>query len=154
MSSPARRERNRQRQIPRGVSSCFPPAVAIPLRPAFRRRIIRQLLEALVEAVEIGKGKRDLTGFVLRPSKPNHGLPRFTIIDTTLVQGQEPFTVREQRRLPADAKVSSVPSCQSRKVVNVSSSKSQMLMVDCMTRKIVDKIQLMLTTLKPFQCSM
>ncbi|KAE8786821.1 hypothetical protein D1007_39276 [Hordeum vulgare] len=79
--------------------------------------------EALVEAVGIGKGKRDLTGFVLRPSKPNHGLPRFTIIDTTLVQGQEPFTVREQRRLPADAKVCSVPSCQSRKVVNVSSSK-------------------------------
>ncbi|VAI91555.1 unnamed protein product [Triticum turgidum subsp. durum] len=56
------------------------------------------------------------------PLDGNQELPRFTIIDTTLVQGQEPFRVREMRRLPADAKVRSVPSRQSRKVVTVSSS--------------------------------
>uniref|UniRef100_A0A453STN8 SANT domain-containing protein n=1 Tax=Aegilops tauschii subsp. strangulata TaxID=200361 RepID=A0A453STN8_AEGTS len=56
------------------------------------------------------------------PLDGNQELPRFTIIDTTLVQGQEPFRIREMRRLPADAKVRSVPSRQSRKVVTVSSS--------------------------------
>ncbi|KAE8786266.1 hypothetical protein D1007_39870 [Hordeum vulgare] len=56
------------------------------------------------------------------PLDGNQELPRFTIIDTTLVQGQEPFRVRELRRLPADAKVRPVPSRQSRKVVTVSSS--------------------------------
>lgn len=33
-------------------------------------------------------------------------LPKFTIIDTSLVEGEEPFTVRELRKLPADANVS------------------------------------------------
>ncbi|CAM0909542.1 unnamed protein product [Alopecurus aequalis] len=59
------------------------------------------------------------------PLDGNQELPRYTIIDTTLVQGEEPWRVRELRRLPADAKIRSIPSRQSRNIVNVSSSEEQ-----------------------------
>lgn len=52
-------------------------------------------------------------------------VPKFTIIDTTLVQGEEPFCVRELRKLPADANVRFVPSRHSHSTVIVSSSEEQ-----------------------------
>ncbi|KAM0919717.1 hypothetical protein ACQ4PT_008019 [Festuca glaucescens] len=52
-------------------------------------------------------------------------LPKFTVIDTTLVQGEEPFRVRELRKLPADANVQFGPSCHSRSTVSFSSSDEQ-----------------------------
>ncbi|CAM0873162.1 unnamed protein product [Alopecurus aequalis] len=52
-------------------------------------------------------------------------LPKFTVIDTTLVQGEEPFRVRELRKLPADANVRFVPSHHSHKTVSFSSSEEQ-----------------------------
>jgi hypothetical protein len=52
-------------------------------------------------------------------------LPKFTVIDTTLVQGEEPFRVRELRKLPADANVRFGPSCHSGSTVSFSSSDEQ-----------------------------
>ncbi|KAG8097293.1 hypothetical protein GUJ93_ZPchr0013g34403 [Zizania palustris] len=55
----------------------------------------------------------------------HHEPPKFTIIDTSLVQGEEPSQVREIRNLPADANISFVPSHHSHKMVSVSSSYEQ-----------------------------
>jgi hypothetical protein len=52
-------------------------------------------------------------------------LPKFTVIDTTLVQGEEAFRVRELRNLPADANVRFVPSRHSHKTMCFSSSEEQ-----------------------------
>uniref|UniRef100_A0ACD5YL23 Uncharacterized protein n=1 Tax=Avena sativa TaxID=4498 RepID=A0ACD5YL23_AVESA len=52
-------------------------------------------------------------------------LPKFTVIDTTLVQGEEPFRVREMRKLPADANVRFVPSFDSHNTLSFSSSEEQ-----------------------------
>uniref|UniRef100_A0ACD6AQ60 Uncharacterized protein n=1 Tax=Avena sativa TaxID=4498 RepID=A0ACD6AQ60_AVESA len=59
------------------------------------------------------------------PLDGNRELPRYTIIDTTLVQDEEPLRVRELRRLPADAKIRSVPSRHSRNIVSITSSEEQ-----------------------------
>lgn len=50
-------------------------------------------------------------------------LPKFTIIDTTLVQGEEPFKVRELRNLPADANISF--ASRSNNMVSASSLEEQ-----------------------------
>ncbi|KAG8097286.1 hypothetical protein GUJ93_ZPchr0013g37897 [Zizania palustris] len=55
----------------------------------------------------------------------HHEPPKFTIIDTSLVQGEEPSQVREIRNLPVDANISFVPSHHSHKMVSVSSSYEQ-----------------------------
>ncbi|GJN31444.1 hypothetical protein PR202_gb19844 [Eleusine coracana subsp. coracana] len=148
--------------------------------------------EAFVEAVGIGKGKHDLTGFVTDQSKLNNPdlptgkdcsslasediikfltgdfrrtdpvlleleadgsengfpaekngcitdvklnqdstldgyqeLPKFTIIDTSLVDGEEPFKVRELRNLPADANVNFVLSDHLPNMASDSSSEEQ-----------------------------
>ncbi|GJN06022.1 hypothetical protein PR202_ga23707 [Eleusine coracana subsp. coracana] len=148
--------------------------------------------EAFVEAVGIGKGKHDLTGFVTDQSKPNNPdlptgkdcsslasediikfltgdfrrtdpvlleleadgiengfpaekngcitdvklnedspldgyqeLPKFTIIDTSLVEGEEPFKVRELRNLPADANVNFILSNHLPNMASDSSSEEQ-----------------------------
>ncbi|KAM0919716.1 hypothetical protein ACQ4PT_008018 [Festuca glaucescens] len=52
-------------------------------------------------------------------------LPKFTVIDTTLVQGEEPFRVRELRKLPAHANVRFGPSRHSHNTVSFSSSEEQ-----------------------------
>ncbi|KAM3228559.1 hypothetical protein ACQJBY_059916 [Aegilops geniculata] len=52
-------------------------------------------------------------------------LPKFTIIDTTLVQGEEPSRVRELRKLPPDVNVHFGPSRDSYNTVSVSSSEEQ-----------------------------
>jgi hypothetical protein len=52
-------------------------------------------------------------------------LPKFTVIDTTLVQGEEAFRVRELRNLPADANVRFGPSRHSHKTMSFSSSEEQ-----------------------------
>ncbi|KAL5209900.1 hypothetical protein ABZP36_005523 [Zizania latifolia] len=54
-----------------------------------------------------------------------HELPKFTIIDTSLVQGEEPSQVRELRNLPADANISFGPLHHSHKMASVSSSYEQ-----------------------------
>ncbi|KAG8063382.1 hypothetical protein GUJ93_ZPchr0003g18617 [Zizania palustris] len=54
-----------------------------------------------------------------------HELPKFTIIDTSLVPGEEPSQVRELRNLPADANISFGPLHHSHKMVSVSSSNEQ-----------------------------
>uniref|UniRef100_A0ACD5ZFV6 Uncharacterized protein n=1 Tax=Avena sativa TaxID=4498 RepID=A0ACD5ZFV6_AVESA len=59
------------------------------------------------------------------PLDGNRELPRYTIIDTTLVQDEEPLRVRELRRLPADGKIRSVPSRHSRNIVTITSSEEQ-----------------------------
>ncbi|XP_047086642.1 uncharacterized protein LOC124698167 [Lolium rigidum] len=69
------------------------------------------------------------------PLDGNQELPRYTIIDTTLVQGAEPLRVRELRRLPADAKIRPGTSRHSRNIVNVSSSEEQ----DVNDRLLVDQ---------------
>ncbi|CAN6289461.1 unnamed protein product [Urochloa humidicola] len=52
-------------------------------------------------------------------------LPRFTIIDTSLVEGEEPFNVRELRNLPADANISFVLSHHASNMVSYSSSEEE-----------------------------
>uniref|UniRef100_A0A0D9Z788 SANT domain-containing protein n=1 Tax=Oryza glumipatula TaxID=40148 RepID=A0A0D9Z788_9ORYZ len=51
-----------------------------------------------------------------------HELPKFTIIDTSLVQGEEPSQVRELRNLPADANISFGPLRHTHNMVSDSSS--------------------------------
>jgi hypothetical protein len=52
-------------------------------------------------------------------------LPKFTIIDTSLVEGEEPFNVRELRNLPADANISFVLSHHASNMVSYSSSEEE-----------------------------
>jgi len=52
-------------------------------------------------------------------------LPKFTIIDTSLVEGEEPFNVRELRNLPADANISFVLSRHASNMVSDSSSEDE-----------------------------
>ncbi|KAL6902160.1 hypothetical protein ACP4OV_005036 [Aristida adscensionis] len=53
-------------------------------------------------------------------------VPKFTIIDTTLVEGEEPYNVREMRSLPADANINFVlPHHHSSNMVSDSSSEEQ-----------------------------
>ncbi|TVU47062.1 hypothetical protein EJB05_06642 [Eragrostis curvula] len=52
-------------------------------------------------------------------------LPKFTIIDTTLVEGEEPFKVRDLRNLPADANINFVFPHHLSKTVSDSSSEEQ-----------------------------
>uniref|UniRef100_A0ACD5YLM7 Uncharacterized protein n=1 Tax=Avena sativa TaxID=4498 RepID=A0ACD5YLM7_AVESA len=52
-------------------------------------------------------------------------LPKFTVIDTTMVQGEEPFRVRELRKLPAEANVHFVLSRRSHNTVSFNSSEEQ-----------------------------
>ncbi|XP_047055546.1 uncharacterized protein LOC124661710 [Lolium rigidum] len=52
-------------------------------------------------------------------------LPKFTVIDTTLVHGEEPFRVRELRKLPPHANVRFGPSHYSHNTVSFSSSEEQ-----------------------------
>ncbi|CAL4922629.1 unnamed protein product [Urochloa decumbens] len=52
-------------------------------------------------------------------------LPRFTIIDTSLVEGEEPFNVRELRNLPADANISFVLSHHASNMLSYSSSEEE-----------------------------
>ncbi|KAE8816431.1 hypothetical protein D1007_06035 [Hordeum vulgare] len=52
-------------------------------------------------------------------------LPMFTIIDTSLVQGEGPFKVRALRSLPADANISFGPTDHSDNVLSDSSSQEQ-----------------------------
>uniref|UniRef100_A0A0A9D0L1 Uncharacterized protein n=1 Tax=Arundo donax TaxID=35708 RepID=A0A0A9D0L1_ARUDO len=51
--------------------------------------------------------------------------PKFTIIDTSLVEGEEPFKVRELRRLPADANITFGLTHHSSNMVSDSSSEEQ-----------------------------
>ncbi|CAL4905648.1 unnamed protein product [Urochloa decumbens] len=59
------------------------------------------------------------------PSDGYQGLPRFPIIDTTLVEGEEPFNVLELRKLPADANFSFALSHHAPNMVSYSSSEEE-----------------------------
>ncbi|KAL5217682.1 hypothetical protein ABZP36_018366 [Zizania latifolia] len=59
------------------------------------------------------------------PLDDDKELPKFTIIDTSLVQVGECFKVREFRSLPADANISFGPSNHSDSIVSGSSSQDQ-----------------------------
>lgn len=52
-------------------------------------------------------------------------LAKFTIIDTSLVEGEEPFSVRELRNLPADAHISFALSHHASNMVSYSSSEEE-----------------------------
>ncbi|CAN6295119.1 unnamed protein product [Urochloa humidicola] len=69
-----------------------------------------------------------ITDMKLNQDSPIDGyqeLPKFTIIDTTLVEGEGPFNVRELRNLPADANISFVLSHHASNMVSYSSSEEE-----------------------------
>ncbi|KAK3151597.1 hypothetical protein QOZ80_3AG0247900 [Eleusine coracana subsp. coracana] len=69
-----------------------------------------------------------ITDVKLNQDSPLDGyqeLPKFTIIDTSLVDGEEPFKVRELRNLPADANVNFVLSDHLPNMASDSSSEEQ-----------------------------
>jgi hypothetical protein len=66
----------------------------------------------------------------MKPNQDSHldgyqELPKFTIIDTSLVEGEEPFNVRELRNLPADANIGFVLSHNASSMVSYSSSEEE-----------------------------
>ncbi|XP_062215618.1 uncharacterized protein LOC133916116 [Phragmites australis] len=69
-----------------------------------------------------------MTDMKLNQDSPLDGyqeLPKFTIIDTSLVEGEEPFKVRELRSLPADANITFGLTHHSSNMVSESSSEEQ-----------------------------
>jgi hypothetical protein len=74
------------------------------------------LLELKADGIENGVSAEEndcMTDMKLNQDSPLDGyqeLPKFTIIDTSLVEGEEPFKVRELRNLPADANINFVIS--------------------------------------------
>ena len=59
------------------------------------------------------------------PSDGYQEFPKSTIIDTSLVEGEEPFNVWELRNLPADANINFVLSRHSSNMVSDSSSEEE-----------------------------
>ena len=115
------------------------------------------LLEFEADGVDHGltaEKNGSITEMKLNQDSPSDGyqeFPKSTIIDTSLVEGEEPFNVWELRNLPADANISFVLSRHSSNMVTVP-PRRKMPMIDYqMTRKIVDELQLRLTKLKWFQ---
>lgn len=86
-----------------------------------------------LEADGVGHGltaekNGSITDMKLNQDSPLDGyqeLPKFTIIDTSLVEGEEPFNVRELRNLPADANISFVLSHHASNMVSYSSSEEE-----------------------------
>ncbi|KAJ1297152.1 hypothetical protein BS78_01G356100 [Paspalum vaginatum] len=89
------------------------------------------LLELEVDGVDNGLTAEEngtITDMKLNQDSSLDGyqeIPKFTIIDTSLVEGEEPFKVRELRKLPADANISFVLSSHSSNMVNYSSSEEE-----------------------------
>ncbi|OEL27877.1 hypothetical protein BAE44_0011102 [Dichanthelium oligosanthes] len=89
------------------------------------------LLELEVDGVDHGltaEKNCSITDMKLNQDSPLDGypeLPKFTIIDTSLVEGEEPFNVRELRNLPADANISFVLSHHASNMVSYSSSEEE-----------------------------
>ncbi|KAL6648170.1 hypothetical protein ACP70R_012394 [Stipagrostis hirtigluma subsp. patula] len=89
------------------------------------------LLELEADGIEnglIGEKNGCITDIKLNQDSPLDGyqeLPKFTIIDTSLVEGEEPFKVRELRNLPADANFSFVLPHHSLNMLSDSSSEEQ-----------------------------
>jgi len=89
------------------------------------------LLELEVDAINNGLTAEEngsITDVKLNQDSPLDGyqeLPKFTIIDTSLVEGEEPFNVRELRNLPADANITLLLSQHSSNMVSYSSSEEE-----------------------------
>lgn len=89
------------------------------------------LLELEVDAINNGltaEGNGSITDVKLNQDSLLDGyqeVPKFTIIDTSLVEGEEPFNVRELRNLPADANITFLLSQHSSNMVSYSSSEDE-----------------------------
>ncbi|KAK3160151.1 hypothetical protein QOZ80_1BG0055900 [Eleusine coracana subsp. coracana] len=89
------------------------------------------LLELEADGIENGfpaEKNGCITDVKLNQDSPLDGyqeLPKFTIIDTSLVDGEEPFEVRELRNLPADANVNFILSNHLQNMASDSSSEEQ-----------------------------
>lgn len=89
------------------------------------------LLELKVDAINNGLTAEEngsITDVKLNQDSPLDGyqeLPKFTIIDTSLVEGEEPFNIRELRNLPADANITFLLSQHSSNMVSYSSSEEE-----------------------------
>jgi hypothetical protein len=73
------------------------------------------LLELEADGLDLAAEKNagGITAMELKGDSPLEAyqeLPKFPIVDTSLVEGEEPFNVLEMRNLPADAKLSFVPT--------------------------------------------
>lgn len=73
------------------------------------------LLELEADGLDLATEKNagGITAMELKGDSPLEAyqeLPKFPIVDTSLVEGEEPFNVLEMRNLPADAKFSFVPT--------------------------------------------
>jgi hypothetical protein len=73
------------------------------------------LLELEADGLDLATEKKagGITNMELKRDSPLEAyqeLPKFPIVDTSLVEGEEPFNVLEMRNLPADAKFSFVPT--------------------------------------------
>ncbi|CAN6352136.1 unnamed protein product [Urochloa humidicola] len=89
------------------------------------------LLELEDDRVDHGLAAEEnggITDMKLNQGSPSDGyqeLPKFPIIDTTLVEGEEPFNVLELRKLPADANFSFALSHHAASMVSYSSSEEE-----------------------------
>ncbi|KAK8458463.1 hypothetical protein SEVIR_3G382900v4 [Setaria viridis] len=89
------------------------------------------LLELEADGVDHGLAAEtngSITDMELKQDSPLDGyqeLPKFPIVDTSLVEGEEPFNVLEMRNLPADAKFSFVPTHHAPNMVSYSSSEEE-----------------------------
>jgi len=89
------------------------------------------LLEFEADGVDHGltaEKNGSITEMKLNQDSPSDGyqeFPKSTIIDTSLVEGEEPFNVWELRNLPADANINFVLSRHSSNMVSDSSSEEE-----------------------------
>ncbi|CAL5092774.1 unnamed protein product [Urochloa decumbens] len=89
------------------------------------------LLALEADGIEHGLAAEENGGFMdvkLNQDSPPDGyqeLPKFPIIDTTLVEGEEPFNVLELRKLPADANFSFALSHHAPNMMSYSSSEKE-----------------------------
>ncbi|XP_008658768.1 uncharacterized protein [Zea mays] len=89
------------------------------------------LLELEIDVINNGLTAEEngsITDVKLNQYSPLDGyqeLPKFTIIDTSLVEGEVPFNVRELRNLPADSNISFLLSQHPSNMVSYSSSEEE-----------------------------
>ncbi|CAL4898357.1 unnamed protein product [Urochloa decumbens] len=89
------------------------------------------LLELEADGIEHGlaaEGNGGIIDVILNQDSPPDGYqepPNFPIIDTTLVEGEEPFNVLELRKLPADANFSFALSHHAPNMMSYSSSEEE-----------------------------